>query len=101
LLELEDDGVLCDGCASKVVTHVYERRERASDETLDALESRCWRVSISVEEKRVVWLVGGEFARKGQDIVVVIRMRFWGMWREKVESEGIDDEEDGTFVSGW
>ena len=55
---------------------------------------------MSVEDEGVAWLIGGQLSRKGQYIVMVWRMRFGWVRGEKVESERVDDEEDGAFVGG-
>jgi hypothetical protein len=38
---------------------------------------------------------------KGQDIMMVGRMRFGWVRGEKVEVKGVGDEEDRAFVGGW
>lgn len=53
---------------------------------------------MSVEEEGIARLIGGQLSRKGQYIVMVWRMRFRWMRGEKVESERVDDEEDGALV---
>jgi len=100
LLQLLYDGVLRDGSAAKVVSDVYERREGARDDALDALERHCRGVSVSIEEEGVARVLGGEFAWEGKDVVVVGRVGLGRMRGEKVEAEGVDDEEDGAFVRG-
>lgn len=97
-LKLLDDRVLRDGRPSKIVPDVYECWKRASDERLYTLESYCWGVGVSVEEERIAWLLGCQFSRNGQYIVMVRRMRFGWVRGEKVEAERVDDEEDGAFV---
>ena len=54
---------------------------------------------MSVEEEGVARLISGQLSRKGQHIVMVRRMRFGWVRGEKVESESVDDEKDGAFVS--
>jgi hypothetical protein len=56
---------------------------------------------VSVKEERVARVLGSEFPREGQDIVVIGRMRLRWMRGDKVETERIDDEEDGAFVGRW
>jgi hypothetical protein len=53
---------------------------------------------VSIEKEGVARLIGGQFSRKGQYIVVVWRMRFRWVRGDKVESEGVDNEEDGALV---
>jgi hypothetical protein len=53
---------------------------------------------VSVEEEGVAWPMGGQLSRKGQYIVMVRGMRFRWVRGEKVESEGVDDEDNGGFV---
>jgi hypothetical protein len=53
---------------------------------------------VSVEEEGVARLIGGQLSRKGQYIVMVRRMRFRWVRGEKVESERVDDEDNGGFV---
>ena len=77
---------------------VYERWQRAGDEGLYTLKSCRWGIGVSVEEEGVARLIGGQLSRKGQHIVMVWRMGFGWMRGEKVESERVDDEDDGAFV---
>jgi hypothetical protein len=56
---------------------------------------------VSVEEERVARVLGSEFSREGQDIVVVGGMRLGWMRGDEVEAERIDEEEDGAFVGRW
>ena len=63
------DRVLRNGRGSKVVSYANERRDGACDEILDAPQCRRHRVRVRVEQEGMVWMLGGEFARKGQDVV--------------------------------
>jgi len=74
------------------VADVHECWQRAGDESLYTLECCCWRVGVSVEEKGIAWMLGCQFSRKGQYIVMIWRMWFRWVRGEKVESERIDDE---------
>jgi len=55
---------------------------------------------MSIEEERVAWLLGSEFSRKGQHIVMVGRTGLRRVRGEKIKVERIDDAEDGTFAGG-
>ena len=101
LLQLLYDGVLRNGRPSKVGANIHECWERAGDESLDTLQCCCGGIGISVEEEGVAWLLGRKFPWKGQDIVMVGRMRFGWVRGEKVEAKRVDDEENGAVVGGW
>ena len=101
LVQLPYDGILLNRRASKIITNIHERRQRAGDERLDTLQCCCRGICVSIEEERVARLLGGESSRKGQDIVMVGGMGLRWVRGEKVEAEGIDEEEDGAFVGGW
>jgi len=100
LLQLLYDGILLDGRASEIITNIHERRQRAGNERLDTLQCCRRGIGVSIEEERVARLLGSEFSRKGQDVVMVGGMRLRWVRGEKIEAEGIDDEEDGAFVGG-
>ena len=100
LLQLLYDGILLNRRASEVITNIHERRQRAGNERLDTLHCCRRGIGVSIEEERVARLHGSEFSRKGQDIVVVGGMGLRRVRGEKIEAEGIDDEEDGAFVGG-
>jgi hypothetical protein len=53
---------------------------------------------VSIEKEGFAWLIGGQFSRKGQYIMVVWRVWFRWVRGDKVESEGVDNEDDGALV---